>query len=585
MKEMEVSKGYLHRVSPGAKIPGAALVLVIALFFATLLLAHPAPEVSLEVVSPNGGEMWRGEEVVKWVSSDIEKVDIWFSGDNGVTWLCLAQDVDSLDPVMHQWRWDTTQMNDTSGALINISSRFGYGQDEVQGAGYGGIYNPSLYYDLSNSSFTVDNTPPVVTHISATPLIQEAGDRVSLSANISDNMGMESVILSLQFPNFHWKNIPLDRDEISGLYVYNRSYVTVGVYNYSLTATDQAGNLYQSPWQSFAIEDTTVPHVELIYPVGGEILSGEVKVRYNISDNSDASFNESIDLLYSPDGGATWSVAAQDLFNTGYYRWNTTLLPDGRSYHLRINATDQGGNVGWNQTTSSLTLDNSPPEVELLSPHGGTILPDLVTIIWTAWDTISPDANLSISLSYSPDSGGNWTSIISNISNTGLYVYNTQQWHDGNTYLLCVTATDGQGNQGHAITETPLIKDAHPPQVTIARPHEGWLHFRDKQIIPLPLPDLLQVTLIIGRFTVQIDAFDYFNVTGIGHIDIYVDQVLQETLWEKPYQWEWHGSLGKHTLSATAYDYAGNYATTSQDIYIIALPPEQDTPDSPLSSC
>ena len=563
-------------------IYGALFLLVITLFSTTLLLAHSTPEVSLEVVSPNGGELWRGEQVVLWNSSDIEKVDIWFSGDNGNNWARIAHNISSLDAMVHQWEWDTSQFNDTFHAVINISSRFGYGQNETQGSGYGGIYNPSLYYDLSNAAFILDNTPPVMANISAQPLIQEAGDNVSLSAFIGDNVGMASVILFLQFPDFHWENIPLQAHQGDGLYLYNRSYVTVGLYNYSLTATDQAGNLYQSPWQSFAIEDTTPPQVELIYPVGGETLFGEIIIRYNITDNSDASFNESISISYSPNGGDTWIMAAKDLFNTGYYHWNTTTLSDGQSYHLRINATDQGGNVGWTQTTSSLTLDNMPPQVLLTSPPGGTILPDLVTITWRAWDNISWGNNLSITISYSPDNGGNWTAIINDISNTGLYVHNTQQWSDGNTYLLRVTATDDIGNQGHAISDTPLIKDAHPPQVTIARPHEGWLHFRDEQIIPLP--EFLQLTLIIGKFTVQIDAYDYLNITGIGHIDISVDHVIQETLWEKPYQWDWHGTLGKHTLTATAYDYAGNHATASQDIFILTLPPLKDTPNSPLSA-
>ncbi len=558
----------------------ALILLVITLFSATLLLAHPAPEVSLDVVSPNGGELWHGDQFILWNSSDIKQVDIWFSGDNGSTWVRIAHNISSLNTLMHQWEWDTTQMNDTSVALINISSRFGFGYNDTQGSGYGGIYNPSLYYDLSDAPFILDNTPPIVTNISAVPLIQEAGDNVSLFASIEDNVGVASVTLSLQFPDSHWENIPLPVHENSGLYGYNRSYRTVGLYNYSFTVTDQAGNSYQSPWQPFAIEDTLPPHVNLIYPVGGETLSGQIIIQYNITDNSDASFNESISISYSSNGGKTWIQAAKDLFNTGYYNWNTTTLTDSQTYYIRINATDQGGNMGWNQTNSSFTLDNSPPQVILTSPTGNTILPDLVTITWSAWDNISQDTNLSITILYSPDNGGNWTSIINNISNTGLYVHNTQQWSDGNTYLLCVTATDDLGNQGSAISDTPLIKDANPPHVTIARPHEGWLNFHDEQIFPLP--EIFKLTLVIGRFTVQIDAYDYLNITGIGHIDISVDNVIQETLWEKPYTWDWQGTLGKHTLTATAYDYAGNHDTTSQEIFIITMPPLKDTPDSPL---
>jgi len=564
----------------GKNIYATLLLLVITLFSATLLLAHPASEVSLKVVSPNGEELWRGDQVIMWNSSGIEQVDIWFSGDNGNTWTRIAHNISSLDALVHQWEWDTSQYNDTFFAVINISTRFGYGGNGTQGEGYGNIDNTSLY-DLSDAPFTLDNTPPVTANISAIPLIQEAGDNISLSASIKDNVGVASVILSLQFPDSHWENIPLQIQENSGLYWYNRSYVTLGIYNYSYFVTDQAGNQYTSPWHSFAIEDTIPPVVTLLSPLGDETLSGEVVIQYNITDNSDASFNENITIEYSPDGGTTWLLVGDNLYNIGYYRWNTTSLPDGQFYLLRINVTDQRYNWGIAQSPIPLTLDNSPPHILLQTPRGGTILPDLLTITWQAWDAISPDTNITIDISYSLDNGGTWTSIIQNISNTGLYAYSTQHWNDSNTCLLQITATDEMGNQGYVISDTPLIKDAHPPRVTIARPHEGWLHIRDQQICPLPL---LKATLVIGRFTVQIDSYDYLNITGIGHIDISVDHIIRETLWEKPYQWEWYGTLGKHLLTATAYDYAGNHATASQDIFILTFPSQQDTPGSGIFS-
>ena len=564
----------------GKNIYATLLLLVITLFSTTLLLAHPASEVSLQVVSPTGGELWRGNQVIIWNSSGIEQVDIWFSGNNGNTWTRIARNISSPDALVHQWEWDTSQHNDTFFAVINISTHFGYGDNETQGEGSGNIDNTSLY-DLSDAPFTLDNTPPVTANISAIPLIQEAGDNISLSASIKDNVGVASVILSLQFPDSHWENIPFQVQENSGLYWYNRSYVTVGIYNYSYFVTDQAGNQYTSPWHSFAIEDTIPPVVTLLSPLGNETLSGEVVIQYNITDNSDASFNEHIAIEYSPDGGTTWLLVGDNLYNIGYYRWNTTSLPDGQFYLLRINVTDQRYNWGIAQSPIPLTLDNSPPHIHLQTPRGGTILPDLVTITWQAWDAISPDTNITIDISYSLDNGGTWTSIIQNISNTGLYAYSTQHWNDSNTCLLQITATDEMGNQGYVISDTPLIKDAHPPRVTIARPHEGWLHIRDQQICPLPL---LKVTLVIGRFTVQIDSYDYLNITGIGRIDISVDHIIRETLWDKPYQWEWHGTLGKHILTATAYDYAGNHATTSQEIFILTLPPQQDTPGSCIFS-
>ena len=556
-------------VIPRKKIYGAVFLLVGALFGATLLMAQPSPDVSLEVVLPNGGEFWGGHQVIMWNSSDVQKVDIWFSGDNGTHWIPLAQDVDSLSNQLHLWGWDTSLVNDTTHALINISSRFGYGLNETQGGGgYGDGFNPNLYFDVSNAPFTVDNTPPVIGNISAYPLIQEASDNVTLSATINDNQGIDDVILSIEFPDSHWENIPLPRNQTGDLYRYNWPYRTVGLYNYSFLATDLAGILYQSPWNTFLIEDTIDPTIDLRYPQGGDFLSGEVTILYNITDNSDASFNDSIDIEYSTDDGTTWHILAENLYNTGYYYWNTTQFNDGTTYRIRINATDLGGNWAWGQTNTAFTLDNTPPQVVLKTPLGGDILNDLATITWEARDNITQELNLLITLSYSPDIGESWTPIVQNISNTGLYVHNIQHWIDNKTYLFRINATDETGNTGIDTTIIPLIKDNQPPYIRIARPQEGWLHLFGERLIRL---QILQFTVVIGRITVEIDAHDH-NVTDIGRIDISVDNIFQETLWEEPYAWEWPSTLGKHTLTATAHDYAGNHATTTQEIITIPFP-------------
>jgi hypothetical protein len=44
-------------------------------------------------------------------------------------------------------------------------------------------------------------------------------------------------------------------------------------------------------------------------------------------------------LLYSPDNGLTWNIIAHDLEDSSY-TWDTSNLPTGEQYLMRILATD-----------------------------------------------------------------------------------------------------------------------------------------------------------------------------------------------------------------------------------------------------
>ncbi|RKX52441.1 MAG: hypothetical protein DRP25_02310 [Thermotoga sp.] len=136
-------------------------------------------------------------------------------------------------------------------------------------------------------------------------------------------------------------------------------------------STDVAGNQEDARAKVIYI-DYTPPSVEILYPRGGETLSGQVTVRWNSSDN--LSSDTFVSIEWSIDG-ERWYPIVTDIEDNETYNWNTTKMFDG-NYVLRITVKDYAGNIA-SKTTSTFTLNNGvpPPEINLrfVNPERGGI--------------------------------------------------------------------------------------------------------------------------------------------------------------------------------------------------------------------
>jgi len=91
-----------------------------------------------------------------------------------------------------------------------------------------------------------------------------------------------------------------------------------------------------------------------------------------------------------------------------------------------------------------------------------------------------------------------------------------------------------------------------PPSVTITKPTNG-IYFADHYFIGFFLP------LIIGKITIEAAIYD--NESGINRVEFSINDEIQETLTEPPYQWEWKKHvLGIRTIQVSAFDNSGNKA-------------------------
>lgn len=207
--------------------------------------------------------------------------------------------------------------------------------------------------------------------------------------------------------------------------------------------------------------------------------------------------------------------------------------------------SDDLGSPGWDQdfgygqvdaykavTAAKNLVDTIPPSVSISSPANSATVSGTIQVQGTATDNVGVtsiqfyvDGQLAASATTSPFSCSWNTTTAANASHS-----------------LTVKAYDAAGNVGSSsITVTvsnSTVADTTPPTATIKNPLNG--------------------ATVSGNVSINVSATD--NV-GVTQVSIYVDNVLKCTDTVAPYSCSWNTkkvSSGSHTITATAWDAAGN---------------------------
>jgi hypothetical protein len=115
-------------------------------------------------------------------------------------------------------------------------------------------------------------------------------------------------------------------------------------YIVTLTVTDDCGYSDTDTTTIYIKGEGDPPTVVLAYPQGGEILKGNVKVKWWAFDTQN-EYDMPIYLYYNDPSNQINGI----LENTGEYTWDTTTLPDG-TYTLIIAAYDHDNNAGGDES-------------------------------------------------------------------------------------------------------------------------------------------------------------------------------------------------------------------------------------------
>ena len=319
-----------------------------------------------------------------------------------------------------------------------------------------------------------------------------------------------------------------------------------------LTATDTATVFV-------TCADTIPPMIKLIYPEGGEHVSGIVTVEW-IAVDHDYPGSQSIDmpiyLYYSPDDGKTWRQINDVLPNTGEYSWDTNSLSDG-SYMLLIEALDKNMNVAHEQS-KPFTIDTGYTGLKVTDVQ----ITD-TSINSRYWVKDGDDITITASIT-----GGTYLNkedITADLSGFGYSTQVIANDYDGFIATWRVTnaiCTPSDGSISVRVTVdnaesniASITADNTIPEITIIKPL-NYLYFLNKRFLPLSQP------LIIGPITIELNTYDS---SGIEKAEFYIDNELEETVTKEPFRCYLNKKLkGEYKLDIIISDYAGNIESASK---------------------
>ncbi|MCX7001618.1 MAG: hypothetical protein NT106_15205 [Candidatus Sumerlaeota bacterium] len=162
------------------------------------------------------------------------------------------------------------------------------------------------------------------------------------------------------------------------------------------TGTRQIVFLYGTTELHRVYVSLNAPQVTVVYPNGGENLSGNVSCLWTASDDDGDTMTYTIQM--SRDNGANWFMVANNISTTSY-EVNVDDLPGGTQCLVRVIATD-GVNSGMDESNGTFTIAKKVPDCEIIQPSNNSVfrIGQPVTFLGGAIDPEDgslQDANLS----------------------------------------------------------------------------------------------------------------------------------------------------------------------------------------------
>ena len=287
--------------------------------------------------------------------------------------------------------------------------------------------------------------------------------------------------------------------------------------------------------------DTTAPEVTLTSPANGTSVTKGDNVTISASA-TDAVGVARVEFLVNG------SVVNTDTSSPYSYSWSTSSAAAG-SYTITAKAYDVAGNTGTSAATT-ITVVVPAPTISATATVSGSS----ATINWTTtgsnptvW-TVGRDG-------LDTDGDGPWSENVP--GDRRQHTFNLLR--PGDTYTLTVSASDGRTATATVTIPAPQ-PDTTAPSVTLTSPANG--------------------TAVDKGSTVTITANATDNI-GVTKVEFLVNGTVVNTDTSAPYSYGWStasAATGNHTVTAKAYDAAGNVATsTAATVTVNAVTPPADT--------
>jgi hypothetical protein len=269
------------------------------------------------------------------------------------------------------------------------------------------------------------------------------------------------------------------------------------------------------------------------------------------------------DYIYTTKNGGTYSYWSGTSFASPLTAGLAALiwsvnpsLTNAQVYDILTQNTDDLGTLGFDQyfgygrinALKSLlaAIDNVPdtdttaPVASITSPSNSATVSGIITVSASASDNVGVSkVELYI----------NGTLFASDSSSPFTFTWDTTKYANS-TYTLKAIAYDGSGNVGQSATVTVTVlnqQDTIAPIASITSPSNG--------------------STIAKKVTVKATASDNIAVTKL---ELYIDGVLKSVTNTSSLSYNWNtntASNGSHTITAKAYDGAGNTGAQTITVY------------------
>lgn len=218
-----------------------------------------------------------------------------------------------------------------------------------------------------------------------------------------------------------------------------------GKYAFWIAAADKLGNQTRPPGPEdqgmfTLVVDRTAPAVRLRSALGGELLAGGSQKELLWEASDDHLGPNPINIRFSLDGGASWTMLRGGLPNTG--RAVVTVPRETtETFRLMVEAVDEGGNATAAKSASNLRLDSKPPECKAIGPRDSTN--DRVLIEHVARD-LGPAGLARVDLFVTTDGGASWQKAASTVDADRPIPFEGANGR----YGVCCVGVDKAGNAG-----------------------------------------------------------------------------------------------------------------------------------------
>jgi subtilisin family serine protease/spore germination cell wall hydrolase CwlJ-like protein len=411
------------------------------------------------------------------------------------------------------------------GALLGTATTTPYGITWDTTTVVPGAHNlTAKAYDQAGNagtSFTVrvsvyDSTPPVVS-LTAPAAGASLSGTVTLSATASDLSGLSIV--------YFYSDAGYLGSASTAPYTFNWNTATAspGPHTLYARAYDTYGNPANSPLVAVTVLDGVPPAVSLTAPAAGASVSGSVTISASASDNAGVTRVEffSDGNLVAADTTAPFSII-----------WDSTAVTPG-THSLTAKAYDAAGNTTTSAAVSVTVLDGTPPTVSLTAPAAG------VSISGTVEVNASADDNVGVTR---VDFFKDGSFIAADTTAPFGIIWDSAAVTPG-THSLTAKAYDAAGNTTTSAAVSVTVLDVTPPTVSLTAPAAG--------------------ASVSGSVTISASASDN---AGVTRVDFFSDGNLAAADTTAPFAITWDSTTvtpGPHSLTAKAYDAAGNTSTSA----------------------